>query len=80
MDQPLSMQNIHKRNIHAPGHIPTRTASNHAAAVLRFRPRATEIGESGVTSLKWTDLERRLDSEMNIVIKQTKAMCVHINN
>ena len=38
-DRPLATHKIHKRIIHATGHIPTRTASNQAAADLRLRPR-----------------------------------------
>ena len=51
-DRPISMQNIHKRNIHDTGHIPTRTASNQAAAGLCLRRAANGIADCGFTGLK----------------------------
>ena len=42
--------------------------------------RATNgIGNCGVISLKLTGCVGKFDSEMNIAIKQRKAMCVHIH-
>ena len=42
-------------------------------------PAANGIGDCGVTRLKVTDWEGKMDSEMSIAVGQRKAMCVHIN-
>jgi hypothetical protein len=40
---------------------------------------ANGIADCGVTMLRVTDWEGKLDSEMSIAVGQRKAMCVHIN-